>query len=84
MNFDEEKQLFEAIRNAEDTVEPLLASGRYEESLVALSTLEGPVNRFFDEVMVMDENKALRDNRLSLLSRLKGLFDRIADLSILG
>lgn len=82
--FDEEGALFESIAKAEEIVEPLLAAGRYEESLVALSTLEAPVNRFFDAVMVMDEDTALRENRLSLLSRLKGLFDRIADLSILG
>jgi glycyl-tRNA synthetase beta chain len=42
------------------------------------------VDEFFDSVMVMDENPALRANRLALLNRLKSLFDQIADLSVLG
>jgi glycyl-tRNA synthetase beta chain len=42
------------------------------------------VDRFFDAVMVMDEDAGLRRNRLALLFRVKALFDQIADLSVLG
>jgi glycyl-tRNA synthetase beta chain len=83
-DFDEEKLLFEEVTRIDSAVQPLLAGGDYGASLRLLSGLEQPVNRFFDAVMVMDEDAARRENRLALLARLKGLFDRIADLSILG
>jgi glycyl-tRNA synthetase beta chain len=63
---------------------PLLENGDYASSLKLLSGLRVPVDAFFDAVMVMDEDAALRVNRLSLLAQLKSLFDRVADLSILG
>lgn len=82
--FDEEKVLFEEIVRIESIIEPLLKKGAYEDSLRILAELKAPVDRFFDEVMVMDEDPALRNNRLALLAYLKMQFDRIADLSILG
>ena len=63
---------------------PLLDSGNYEAALSRLAALKEPVDRFFDTVMVMDEDPELRANRLALLDQLKSLFDRIADLSVLG
>ncbi len=83
-DFDEEKRLFDEIERLDTEVSPLLEAGDYEASLRRLAELEAPVDRFFDAVMVMDEDLARRQNRLALLARLKGLFDRIADLSILG
>ena len=80
----EEKALFEEILRIDSAVEPLLESGDYGAALLRLSELKAPVDRFFDEVMVMDEDPDRRRNRLALLARLKGLFDRIADLSVLG
>ena len=80
----QEKQLFEEIRRQEETVRPLLERGDYPASLLRLVALREPVDAFFDAVLVMDEDAALRSNRLALLARLKSLFDRIADLSILG
>jgi glycyl-tRNA synthetase beta chain len=64
-------------------VEPLFAEGRYREALEQLAQLRAPVDRFFDEVMVMAEDEALRRNRLALLGNLHGLFLRAADLSCL-
>ena len=84
LNIEAEKDLFEEIKNVETVVAPLLEKGDYEASLDVLARLEQPVNRFFDEVMVMDEDDDLRNNRLNLLGLLKARFDRIADLSILG
>lgn len=80
----QEKELFDDITQLETAVEPLLKSGDYASALARLAALRGPVDGFFDAVMVMDEDPALRSNRLALLSRLKSLFDRIADLSVLG
>ncbi len=82
--FDEEKQLFEEIKRLESAVLPLLDQGDYESSLKLLAELRTPVDAFFEAVMVMDEDPALRRNRLSLLSHLKSLFDRIGDLSVLA
>jgi glycyl-tRNA synthetase beta chain len=58
--------------------------GSYEERLRALAGLRAPVDRFFDDVLVMAEDKRLRDNRLGLLHQTVSLFYRIADISKLG
>lgn len=84
LQIDEERVLFSVLEQAEGAVLPLLETGAYTPSLELLSGLRPAIDRFFDTVMVMDENPELRRNRLALLSRLKGLFDRIADLSVLG
>jgi glycyl-tRNA synthetase beta chain len=78
---DEEKALFDAIESVEPEIEAEAGAGRYVEALAALSRLRKPVDRFFDEVLVMAEDEALRANRLALLKRLSDLFSRIADLS---
>ena len=82
--FEEERVLFDEINRLEKAVTPLLEQGDYESSLRLLAGLKDPVDTFFDAVMVMDEDVTLRLNRLSLLSNLKSLFDRIADLSVLA
>jgi len=81
---EEERLLFSEVLLSEKTLSPLLASSDYAACLNHLSKLRPCVDRFFDTVMVMDEDADLRDNRLALLSRLKALFDQIADLSVLG
>ena len=47
----------------------------------ALYGLEGPINNFFDAVLVMDKRDDIKDNRLALLSMVKGLFDELGDFS---
>ena len=81
---DAEKALFGDLRDIEETIVPFLEAGDYSASLAHLAELRGPVDAFFDSVMVMDEDPLLRSNRLALLARLKSQFDRIADLSVLG
>ena len=81
---EEERVLFEEVSVLDKKVSPLLTEGDYEASLKLLASLKTPVDAFFDAVMVMDKDPALRINRLSLLAYLKGLFDRIADLSVLN
>jgi len=80
----EERVLFKNLTLVETDLEPLLDARDYAAALTRLAALRDPVDRFFDTVMVMDEDAARRRNRLALLARLKGLFDRIADLSVLG
>ena len=84
LNLEEERSLFDEIERIGSAVDPLLVGGDYGAALRRLSELKAPVDRFFDEVMVMDEDPDRRRNRLALLARLKGQFDRIADLSVLG
>ncbi|VAX01178.1 Glycyl-tRNA synthetase beta chain, partial [hydrothermal vent metagenome] len=50
-------------------------------ALGRLASLRKTVDPFFDEVMVMADDAALRDNRLALLAQLRNLFLRVADLS---
>ncbi len=80
----EERLLFSEIVQTQETLNPLLARSDYAACLDYLSRLRPSVDRFFEAVMVMDEDAGLRCNRLALLSRLKALFDQIADLSVLG
>lgn len=64
-------------------VTPLFDKGDYASALSALAKLHAPVDAFFAEVMVMADDPAVRDNRLALLNRLRNLFLRVADISVL-
>ncbi len=78
-----EQALAEQVAAQSDKVGPLFADGRYTEALESLANLRGPVDSFFDSVMVMTDDEALRNNRLALLSQLHGLFLEVADISLL-
>lgn len=66
-----------------DKLEPYFTDGNYQDALVELATLREPVDVFFENVMVMAEDDAVRVNRLTLLSKLRELFLQVADLSVL-
>lgn len=76
-----ERALYEQMLTLSDEVDDLFSEGNYTPALSKLATLRTVVDQFFDEVMVMDEDEALRANRLALLSRLGEMFLRTADLS---
>lgn len=78
---DAEKKLFETLSSLSRTVEPMFDSGDYEAALSQLSSLRDPVDAFFDSVMVMADDEAVKNNRIALLSRMNQLFMRAADLS---
>lgn len=80
---DAEKALAAAVSAQQDKVTPLFAAGDYEAALLSLAELREPVDQFFDDVMVMADDEALKNNRLALLNHLRGLFLRVADLSVL-
>ena len=63
------------------TVTPLYSERNYEGALKQLAGLREVVDSFFDQVMVMADDAAIRANRLALLKRLSGLFLEVADLS---
>ncbi|MGC3874107.1 glycine--tRNA ligase subunit beta [Halomonas sp. GXIMD04776] len=76
-----EKSLHEALKDKRAQVAPLFAQARYNEALDALATLRDPVDTFFDQVMVMADDEAVRSNRLALLTDLHSLFLEVADIS---
>ncbi|HDI3191773.1 TPA: glycine--tRNA ligase subunit beta [Vibrio cholerae] len=80
---DAEKALAEAVEIMAEALEPAFATGNYQEALSKLAGLHAPVDAFFDNVMVMADDEALKKNRLTLLNKLRNLFLQIADISLL-
>ena len=79
-----ETDLFVALKDARETIGPMLAGRKYRECLAELAALRDPVDRFFDEVMVMADDAAVRRNRLNLLASLREQFLNVADISRLA
>ncbi|KOO04913.1 glycine--tRNA ligase subunit beta [Vibrio nereis] len=80
---DAEKALAESVEVMTEALEPAFATGNYQEALSKLADLREPVDAFFDNVMVMADDEALKKNRLTLLNNLRNLFLQIADISLL-
>jgi len=76
-----EKALFAALQQAQGEVAALVANGDYAAALKAIALLRAPVDGFFDGVMVMAKDEAVKTNRLALLTGVAGLFQGIADFS---
>ena len=81
LNIEEEKLLFKEIRRISTDLDQLYKDSDYTAALTLLAGLSAGIEAFFDKVMVMDEDAVVRNNRLSLLAELKGMFDRIANLA---
>jgi glycyl-tRNA synthetase beta chain len=79
-----ERELFSAGRAAAAKVQAEKRAGHYEQALERIAGLRKSVDRFFDEVMVMAENEAVRKNRLALLAELLREFTTVADFSEIG
>ncbi|NAW63044.1 glycine--tRNA ligase subunit beta [Vibrio sp. V31_P5A7T61] len=78
-----EKALAQDVAVMSEALEPAFASGNYQQALSQLASLREPVDAFFDNVMVMADDEALKQNRLTLLNDLRNLFLQIADISLL-
>ncbi len=76
-----EKQLFSSYATVQEQVGPMIENRAYSEALTVLLIMKEPVDRFFDDVMVMDEDLAVRANRLNLLTGLGNLVRQIGDIS---
>ncbi|MDR3885891.1 MULTISPECIES: glycine--tRNA ligase subunit beta [Senegalimassilia] len=74
-----ERALAGAVATAEQAVASALASDDFAAALSQLAALRAPIDGFFADVMVMDEDAALRDNRLRLLNRFVAVFANVAD-----
>ena len=80
---DAEKALASAVAAKVELLVPLFAAGDYQQALTELSELRDVVDTFFDNVMVMADDEALKINRLTLLNTLRNQFLNVADISVL-
>lgn len=78
-----EKDLYQALQTVSPVVTPLLQAHDYTPALTELATLRTPIDAFFDSVMVMADDAAIKQNRLRLLAQLRALFISVADVSVL-
>lgn len=81
---DAETALLEACRKGEQNVKKALASGDFEGACRSLAALREPIDRFFDDVLVMDNDTRVRENRLRLLNRFAAVFADVADIGVLS
>ncbi len=81
---DAERALHDAVEQAITETDPLLAQKDYVGTLRRLAALRAPVDAFFDGVMVMAEDAAVRRNRLALLKQLADRFATVAEISLLS
>lgn len=79
-----ERELLDACESGERTVRDALARGDYAGATRALAGLRAPIDRFFDDVLVMDEDTRVRENRLRLLNRFASVFSDVADIGALS
>ena len=81
---DSELALLRACEDGEDKVSSALACKDFDAACSALAALKEPIDAFFEDVMVMDENASLRENRLRLLNRFVGVFTDVADFGLMA
>lgn len=79
-----EISLFEALQAASRSAKPLFDSGDFAGYLKTFASLKSPVDSFFDAVMVMADDKKLRENRLALLTDMRKAMNRFSDISKLA
>ena len=80
---DAEKLLADKVSAVTESLAPVFAASDYTKAMQTLAELREPVDQFFDQVMVMADDEAVKNNRLALLSQLRNLFLEIADISLL-
>ena len=79
-----ELDLMNATDATRDLVDTRFAEKDFVGAISALAALRSPIDRFFDEVLVMDKDERLRANRLRLLNRFASVFAGVADISVLA
>lgn len=78
-----EHELARQLDVKEKAVRELHKARSYDKELVELAELSKPIDAFFDQVMVMTDDKSRRENRILLLSKLRSLFLQVADIALL-
>lgn len=79
-----ERDLCLAVCTARFTVKRSLAQKKFDEAFDALASLRGPIDKFFEEILVMDEDQKLRENRLKILNDFVQVFENVADIGALA
>ncbi|MEW6352226.1 MAG: glycine--tRNA ligase subunit beta [Thermodesulfobacteriota bacterium] len=79
-----EKALFKAFEGVRKKAAPMIEKGDYFAALEVIADLKPPIDKFFDEVMVMVEDTTIRGNRLGLLKTIADFFANVADFSFIG
>jgi glycyl-tRNA synthetase beta subunit len=80
---DVEKILTQQLEEKSAAVARLAQSGKYEDVLLQLASLHQPIDDFFERVLVMADDQAIRENRLLILNKLRKLFLQVADIALL-
>jgi glycyl-tRNA synthetase beta chain len=78
---DAERELHESFYNIKNDVEKLVHEKKYLDAMKKIAEMRGSVDKFFDKVMVMVEDKSLRENRLNLLCNISRLYGELADFT---
>jgi glycyl-tRNA synthetase beta chain len=78
---DTERALFSALDAAEASIAPAMAAEDFRAAMAAMAALRGPIDAFFESVVVNAENQAVRRNRLNLLHRIRAICLSVADLT---
>lgn len=78
-----ELRLYEDALKLSSQIVPLVSESQHGEILLKLSVLRDPIDQFFDDVMVLDEDLEVRRNRVALVRFVSGLFREVAELSLL-
>lgn len=79
-----EQALVSAVGQAESNVASALENNNYAAALSELAALRKPIDLFFENTMVMDEDQTLRENRLRLLNSFVAVFANVADFALLS
>ena len=79
-----ETMLLEAVDEGTARVRAAVLAGELDDAIASLARLREPIDRFFDDVLVMDEDQSLRENRLRLLNRFEQAFSGVANIGALA
>lgn len=79
-----ERALIEAVDAGQAQVSSALVAKDIDAAIASLASLREPIDRFFDDVLVMDDDQALRENRLRLLNRFEAVFGGVANIGALA
>ena len=81
---DAERTLLDAVDKGSASVQEAIVAGEYDDAIAALAMLREPIDRFFEDVLVMDKDESVRNNRLRLLNRFESAFRDVANVGAMA
>jgi glycyl-tRNA synthetase beta chain len=81
---EEERAIYHAVHSINEQLEAFIRQCNYYDALALLKTLVEPIHAFFDKVLIMDNDPAIKNNRLSLIAMVQALGQKVADFSKLS